>query len=221
MTKPKNNHSKTGIRFFSEITALLSHDLKNVLSIINENAGLLEDFSLMAADGNPIDPERLGIIAAKIRRQVRRADEMIKRLNRVGHSADRPQDSVNLTRLVELVCALASRKAAQKAVSLSVTQRSDLVTVKTDPFALQQLVWVCIDMVIRIVDASNTIAIDIKSTPRGAAIVFGPMEAIKNKPATAGIEFPQVKVLEMLNADFLTDRDKGTVVIQLPLEMTT
>ena len=221
MTEPKNNQGKTGVRFFGEITALLSHDLKNVLSIINENAGLLEDFSLMAADGNPIDPERLGIIATKIRRQVRRADEMIKRLNQVGHSADRSLDSVNLTHLVELVCALASRKAAQKAVSLSIRQQSGPVTVKTDPFALQQLVWVCIDMVIRIVEASNTIGIEVKSTPRGATIVFGPMEAITNKPSEAWSELPQKEIFKMLNANVLADRDNGMLAIQIPLEMTT
>jgi len=221
MTKPNNSHGKTGVRFFGEITALLSHDLKNVLSIINENAGLLEDFSLMAADGNPIDPERLGMVAAKIRRQVRRADEMIKRLNQVGHSADRPQGAVNLTDLVELVCALASRKAAQKAVSLSVTQRSESVMVKTDAFTLQQLIWACIDMAICIVEASNTLEIDVKSTTQGATIRFGPMEAITNKPAEAWSELPQKEILKILNANVVADRDKGMLVIQIPLEMTT
>ncbi len=220
MTESRNNHSKTGVRFFGEITALLSHDLKNVLAIINENAGLLEDFSLMAAGGNPISPERLGMIAGKIQRQVRRADEMIKRLNRVGHSVDRPLDTVNLAGLVETVCALAARKAMLKTVSLSITQPSGPVTVKTDPFVLQQLIWVCIDRAIRIAGASNTVEIAIKSTTRGATIVFGPMEAIRNKPVDTGSELPQKELLGMLNADLVTDRNQGTLAVELPLEIT-
>ena len=220
MTETRNNHSKTGVRFFGEITALLSHELKNVLAIINENAGLLEDFSVMAVGGNPIDPERLGMIAGKIRRQVRRADEMIKRLNKVGHSVDRPLDTVNLAGLVEIVCTMAARKATLKAVSLAITPPSESVTVKTDPFALQQLIWVCIDRAIRIVEASNTVEIAIKSTTNGATIVFGPMEAIRNKPADTGPEWPQKELLGMLNADLVTDRNQGTLAVQLPVDIT-
>ncbi|MEA3232812.1 MAG: sensor histidine kinase [Thermodesulfobacteriota bacterium] len=220
MTESKNNHSKTGVRFFGEITALLSHDLKNVLAIINENAGLLEDFSLMAAGGNPISPERLGMIAGKIQRQVRRADEMIKRLNRVGHSVDRPLDTVNLAGLVETVCALAARKAALKTVSFSITKPSEPVTVKTDPFALQQLIWVCLDRVIPMVEASKTVEIATTSTTSGATITFGPMEAIRNKPVDTGSESPQKELLRMLNADLITDRNHGTLAVELPLKIT-
>lgn len=220
MIEPGNNHGKTGVRFLGEITALLSHDLKNVLAIINENAGLMKDFSLMATRGNPIDPERVGMIAGKIQHQVRRADEMIKRLNQVGHSIDRPVDTVHLAGAVETVCSLAARKAELKSVSLSISPPSEPVTVKTDPFALQQLIWVCIDRAIRMVEASNTIEMVIKSTTSGATIVFGPIKANRSKPADSGPEWPQRKLLEMLNADLVTDPDQGTLSIQLPFEIT-
>lgn len=220
MTESRNNHGRTGVRFFGEITASLSHELKNVLAIINENAGLLEDFSLMAAGGNPIDPERLGMVAGKIRRQVRRADEMIKRLNQVGHSVDRPLDTVNLAELVETVCALADRKAALNAVSLAITPPSEHVTVKTDPFTLQQLIWVCIDMAIGVVEASNIVEISIKSTTNSVTIVFGPIEAIRNQSVDPGSEWPQKELLRRLNADLVTDRDQGTLAVQLPLDIT-
>ncbi len=94
------------------------------------------------------------------------------------------------------------------------------MTVKTDPFALQQLIWGCIDRAIRIVGASNTVEIAIKSTTRGATIVFGPVEAIKDKPADTGSEWPQKELLGMLNADLVTDRDQGTLAVQLPLGIT-
>ena len=219
MTESKVIHCRRGVRFLGEITALLSHDLKNVLAIINENAGLLEDFSVMATGGNPVDPERLGMVAGKIQRQVRRADEMIKRLNQVGHSVDRPLDTVNLAGQVETVCALAARKAALKTVSFSITKPSEPVTVKTDPFALQQLIWACIDRAISIAGVSNNVEIAIKSTIRDATIVFGPLEAIRDKPADTGSEWPQKELLVMLSAGLVTDRDQGTMAVQLPLKI--
>jgi hypothetical protein len=39
------------------MTASISHEIKNVMAIINESAGLLEDYSLMAEKGMPIDPD--------------------------------------------------------------------------------------------------------------------------------------------------------------------
>ena len=66
--------TETGLQFFGSISASISHELKNVLAIVNENAGLLEDFTLMADRGKPIDPARLKIMAAAVKRQVGRAD---------------------------------------------------------------------------------------------------------------------------------------------------
>jgi hypothetical protein len=48
--------AETGLQFYGKITASVSHEIKNVLAIINENAGLLEDFTFMADRGKPIDP---------------------------------------------------------------------------------------------------------------------------------------------------------------------
>ena len=47
-----------GLRFFGTMTASISHELKNALSIINEGAGLLEDLAAMSARGMALDPAR-------------------------------------------------------------------------------------------------------------------------------------------------------------------
>ena len=40
--------AETGLQFFGKMTASISHEIKNVLAIINENAGLLEDLALLS-----------------------------------------------------------------------------------------------------------------------------------------------------------------------------
>ena len=220
MTGSRSNRSVSDIRFFGEITASLSHELKNALAIINENAGLLEDFSFMAADGNPIDPKRLGTVAGKIRRQVRRADEMIKRLNQIGYSVKRPLDDVNLAGCIETVCALAARKAALKEVALTIVSPTAPVTVKTYPFCLQQLIWLCIDQAIAVAGASDAIEIKIKSTKESAAIILSLMEDTANKPVDIGPETPPRNLLGLLNAALVPDRNKGILMIELPFEIS-
>jgi len=47
---------ETALRFFGNISTSISHEIKNVLAIINENAGLLEDYNLHGRKGNPAQP---------------------------------------------------------------------------------------------------------------------------------------------------------------------
>jgi hypothetical protein len=37
---------ETGLQFFGKMSASISHEIKNVMAIINENAGLLEDLTV-------------------------------------------------------------------------------------------------------------------------------------------------------------------------------
>jgi len=39
------------LRFFGKIVASISHEIKNVMAIINEKAGLIKDLTLMAEKG--------------------------------------------------------------------------------------------------------------------------------------------------------------------------
>jgi len=50
---------ETGLQFYGKICASLSHEIKNALAIINEDAGLLNDFAALADQGRPLDPERV------------------------------------------------------------------------------------------------------------------------------------------------------------------
>ncbi|MGD8291766.1 MAG: sensor histidine kinase, partial [Desulfobacterales bacterium] len=82
--------AEMGLQFFGRISASVSHELKNVLAIVNENAGLLEDLACMANRGKPIDPSRLIKMADAVKKQVGRADEILKNMNRFAHSIDQP-----------------------------------------------------------------------------------------------------------------------------------
>ena len=89
------NTTAAGLQFFGQISASISHELKNVLGIINENAGLLEDLTFMADRGVPLDPVRLKAMAESVKKQVGRANAIIGNMNRFAHSADRSYCTVD------------------------------------------------------------------------------------------------------------------------------
>jgi C4-dicarboxylate-specific signal transduction histidine kinase len=126
--------SETGLQFFGKMSASISHEIKNTLAIINENAGLLEDFTIMADKGIPLDPERLKSLAEKVMAQIRRANGIVKNMNAFAHSVDEPVKRVELGELVELVTMLAGRFAVMRGVALEPTRPMSPVMITTHPF---------------------------------------------------------------------------------------
>jgi signal transduction histidine kinase len=113
--------SQICIDTFARIAASISHEIKNTLSIINENAGLLEDLAIMAGDDGGVSGERIKGATSSIARQVERSNVIMKNLNRFAHSGDVPIAWVNLEEVLGLVLSLSSRQAAMKQVSVTHT----------------------------------------------------------------------------------------------------
>jgi C4-dicarboxylate-specific signal transduction histidine kinase len=127
---------EAGLQFFGRMSASISHELKNVLAIIKENAGLLNDYLSMMSKGKPIDPERFQTVAQRIDAQTRRADNIIKYLNQFAHTVDNFSQQVDLNQVVDLLTVLHQRPAAQQQVSLSARPADNPVEVTTAPFVL-------------------------------------------------------------------------------------
>jgi len=130
---------RQGLRFFGNITASVSHELKNALAIIGQNAGLLQDYMAMAAKGRPVDPARFDTVAARIDEQTRRADRLIKYLNRFAHTVDDFSKTVDLNEILDLLELLSARVAAMRQVELACRPAQRPVMVTTAPFLLLTL----------------------------------------------------------------------------------
>ena len=156
----KSNHegNSTGaeIDFFARMTASVSHELKNVLAIINENAGLLEDLLLMAERGRPLSPERLQRLAVNVKGQVDRGDAIICRLNRFAHTVYDPVGLVDLREMCELVAALTARLAAMQEVKVQVMP-VEKVNAEVHPFFLANALWLLLKHIFPLVQGGTLV----------------------------------------------------------------
>lgn len=206
-----------GLRFFGTMTASISHELKNALSIINEGAGLLEDLAAMSARGMALDPARLVPLGEKIRRQVQRADLFIKRLNRFAHTIDVPRGAVDLEQMLRQACELAERFAAMREMVLEVAPPPDPVCVTSAPFLLQNVLWLCLDVAMQSIDAGQQLRLEAEKTDAGARIRIGtpsgPAWPARGAELTGG---RLTALLEKLGADILFDEQKRQIAIDLP-----
>ena len=202
-----------GLHCFGSISASISHELKNALAIINENAGLLEDLSFMAVKGLPLDPGRLKSLAANIGKQIQRADGIIRNMNRFAHSADETVQSVDLGETLSLTIALSSRLAAMKSVTVNFKPPAKAICVATRLFYLENLIWLCLKEIFERAGAEKEITLVLRPQPEGAAIIFSPVDA----PVTDG---SIIDLLNYLKAAQSADLQCRELLITLPVDLT-
>lgn len=145
MTRDNHELITCGMRFFGRMSASATHEIKNTLAIINESAGLLEDLSRMARTNPPLSTARVTDISQRVARQVKRADLVVRKLNRFSHSFDRETQVTDLEETVCFVLDLASRLIEMQGVSVKVVPALSRMMVDTNLFYLENMIWKAIE----------------------------------------------------------------------------
>lgn len=205
---------QSGLQFFGRVSASISHELKNVLAIINENAGLLEDLTFAAQRGAAIDPEKLNKTAQNFLKQIHRADEILKNMNRFAHSVDQFSQQVDLHEVATLVANLAGRLAAMRKVSLEVASPQETIALTTNPFLLENLIWLCLDFAIAATNAGGALTIATEKTAAGICLhitgIDSLAEAFPDK-LPAGHQ----EILTALGINLVSDTATDTLTLNL------
>jgi len=207
--------AETGLQFFGRISASISHEIKNVLAIVNENAGLLEDLTLMADRGKPMDPARLKMMAQAVQKQVGRADGIIKNMNRFAHSIDQNNTTADIDQTIELVIALTARFAAMRAVKVDLQLPASPLTIPTAPFYLLNLLWLCLDFSMSTSGDEKRVELVVEETENSVRIRFRRLTGL----SAARLEtFPsdrEKNLLAVLEAALTVEPEREEVVLRL------
>lgn len=100
--------------FIGKITASATHEIRNVLAIVKESAGLIDDLMQAAAPRGPLDGDRVFKATHRIDAQVARGAEIITSLNRFAHSLDHDRQAIDLDEEIRHVVFLCQRFARKK-----------------------------------------------------------------------------------------------------------
>ena len=206
---------ETGLQFFGRISASISHEIKNVLAIVNENAGLLEDLTLMADRGKPIDPARLKIMAATLKKQVGRADGIIMNMNRLAHSIDQTVTTADLDQTIELVIALTARFAAMRGVKVDLQLPANPLTIKTAPFYLMNLLWLCLDFSMSASGDEKQVELVVEETENSVRIRFRRLAGLSAALLETFPSDREKNLLAVLEAALTTEPERAEVVLRL------
>lgn len=217
MTSLLGTAAVDGIQFFGRISASISHELKNSLSIMNESAGLLEDLSLLAEKERPLDLERVKKLSGMIKRQIQRTDQIIRNMNRFSHAVDDPFKQIDLFEFLTLVIAVSRRLTGVRGVTVNLALCPEPVSVITRPFYLHHLIWRVIEFGMYAVGASKIIGLEIQRAARGVEINFSGLDHLLD--GTLARKFPDAPgetLRALLGAEFEIDDQYNQIRLVMP-----
>jgi signal transduction histidine kinase len=103
MTRKQDLFDYESMAFFGSVNASISHELKNIMAIISETAGLLSDLTEMAKRGKSIELDMLTSSTESIVEEIQRGFTTVRQMNRFSHSVDTPIGPIDLMEILDLV----------------------------------------------------------------------------------------------------------------------
>ena len=203
-----------GLDFFGSMSASVSHEIKNVLAVVNENAGLLEDMLARAAQGGEVDPERLSQLTRRIQSNIGRGDTIVKRMNRFAHSVDQLQSDVGVAELCDLMVAMSHRLASQQQVRLA-AQPGDYVTIHTWPYFLEHLFFLCLSFALEKAGKDSEVAVSTGKDEQGAWISINGVASPPDKSWLEAVD----PLLQALQASVTHSHDTNSLIVRLPFKV--
>lgn len=206
-----------GLAFFGSIMASFSHEINNVMTIINELAGLMDDLLQVGQQGRPLQLERLRGISERIGTQVKRGEEMIKRLNRFAHTIDETVKTIDLSDLLEDLIALSERLLTLRRTRLETQFPEETILLVSNPFLLQQAIFSCIELLLDASHDNQLLRLILEKQDGGARITIAGEEPIV-KTDDAALSFLPILMEELGGKVDVIPSDNGglSLVLSLP-----
>lgn len=211
MDNAKELFGYDSLAFFGKVNASISHELKNVMAIISETAGLLGDLSEMAQGGEPIDPDMLASSTDSIIEEIQRGFTTIRQMNRFAHSVDTPVLSVDLMDILDLVRNLSEYLSFAGKTNLHTGEGAAPMAL-TCPFILQSIIYQAVVQTFQHAGPGAQLDISVQSKNESTwRILFDgfslrefevfPDDRIKSMAASIGVSIHWDRTADLLELD--------------------
>jgi C4-dicarboxylate-specific signal transduction histidine kinase len=147
------------VEFFGKITAGSTHEMKNVLAIIRESSGLIEDLMALSREAPIPHREKFQKALATIKAQIQRGVEITDRLNRFAHSPDAEIARIDLAETSEQLITLARRFARLKNIALDTNPPKQPLAVVTRPIRLLMALFGCLECCLNAIPPGSRIVV--------------------------------------------------------------
>ncbi len=175
--------------FIAKITASTTHEVRNVLAIVKESAGLIEDLVRSAGKRGPLKEDKVLRTVSRIDAQVGRGAELLSSLNRFAHSLDDDRERISLDDGAQRVASLCERFARQMRHEVRVQECGEDVTIVTSALWFQMVLFAAVECCLELLPEPGTVilgpvrhdgqpAVRLTGQVRGTPVSFEPDRAV-------------------------------------------
>jgi len=140
MEKETGKICAEGLAFFGRTNRFISHELKNILAIISETLGLIDELLELAETGKTLKPGKLRSLSESVIEEVGRANGIIRNMNTFGHSVDEFLGEVDINRTITLMIGLLRLDPSSRNTEIHFSE-SDAGMIHNSPFFLGSLIY--------------------------------------------------------------------------------
>lgn len=191
--------------FLAAMTANATHEVRNVLAIIKESAGLIGDLVALCSRGKPLDTSKVDRAIGRVDSQVKRGADILTGLNRLSHSLDSQEAPVDLDQELAQMILLCQRLARKRNQSLTQESGDPSAIVTLHPLRLQMLLFAATEWCME--NHADGSAISAGVTRRGSRIDL----SFKATPPQGGGNPDQVPGGSLESLELLAGSVGGTV----------
>jgi C4-dicarboxylate-specific signal transduction histidine kinase len=189
--------------FLAKITASTTHEIRNVLAIVKESAGLIDDLVRSFGKRGTLKEDKLFQAVGRIDAQVGRGAQLLTNLNRLAHGLDRASEPVDLGASAQQVASLSERFARQRRQTVQVRAPEAPLTATANALQLQMVLFAAVECCLEAMAEGG--AVTIQPHESGGLPAVKVVGEIDSAPApsdpTATAAWPRLATLgEDLNA---------------------
>lgn len=211
MDKKSGQICAEGLAFFGRTNRFISHELKNILAIISETLGLIDELLELAETGRELEPGKLRSLSESVIEEVGRANGIIKNMNTFGHSVDEFVSKVDIGKTLNLMIGLLRLDPASRNTEFLLLT-SDTNTVSSSPFFMGNLIYRLLDYSHQNVGPEKRIKISINQKDGSIRIVFTGLAKKKEVSLPKDTEI----LAGALSAGISFDDTAGEMYLDLP-----
>ncbi len=215
MTHHDESTEYDGLKFFGKMNASISHEIRNTLAVINENAGLIKDLIMMSEKGHPLDLGRIAGRVEKVLEQVKRSDNIVNNMNRFAHSVDNTFMKINACEYIEFMVRLSERFAAMKGVIIKPELPAEPLEITTFPFLFENIIYLCLDQAMQYPGEEKTILMSAHREEERLRVEFRRISS--GKEIENNLLSGSAGIIEKLKAKIMCKEGSDSFILDIPV----
>jgi hypothetical protein len=205
--------------FLIGATANLTHELRNVLAIVKETAGLVDDI-MASGQSNSLNHDKLRTLVGRIESQTDRGAELASVLQQLTHACEDPDLPMDLSQIAMHVTVMCNRSAKKKRQSIRVRSPDGEVHVAGDQLivymAIHTAVTCCLELLpesavldLHIGPPLDRVPMDMLGSVEGVAVPIDPTQELTGNKLN--------KIVAGVGASLEVEKDKHRLRIVFPV----